>query len=280
MPTWQCVIALYHAAVGDEAGARKVFERLSAQDYRDFTVDVTWLPSMSMLAEVCAFLDDAERAERLYELLLPYAGRIIVVVGNVAVRGAVDYFLGLLARTRHQWEPAARHFGAAAEAHERLNARPLVALAKFEWAHILRDQNPSKAAVLLDQALAIAANLGMKRLEDMGEHAASTPANPSFLKEGDHWAASFEGKVVHLKDSRGCTYLAQLLSRPGQAVAAAELATTSGQEQARIAVRKAISVVLRALSSQHPALGAHLEASLRTGKQCVYQPGTVVSWRV
>jgi tetratricopeptide (TPR) repeat protein len=283
MPTWQCVLALYHAAVGDETAARRVFERLSARNHRDFPVDVTWLPSMSMLAEVCDFLDDARRAEGLYALMQPYAGRNVVVVGNVAVRGAVDFFLALLARAMRRWDAAAAHFAAACEAHERLGAPPLVALAKFEWARTLQRQGAAdaKAAVLGDQALAIAANIGMTRL--YASERAAAAAGPSFFKQGDHWAVTFEGKPGRLKESRGCAYIARLLSQPGEAVAASELTAAGGaqsEEQARIAVRKAISVVLRALAREHPALAAHLEASLRTGRQCVYAPEVPVVWSV
>jgi hypothetical protein len=67
--------------------------------------------------------------------------------------------------------------------------------------------------------------------------------------------------MIRLRNSRGCEYLAHLLARPGERVAAQELVAAragappaTGEEQARIAVRKAIHAVLRAIEGEHPAL--------------------------
>lgn len=280
LPAWQAAIALYHVSVGEEDEARAAFERISASNYADLAIDVTWLATMSMLAETCAALGDTVRAELLYALLQPYAGRNVVVVGSVTVRGAVDYFLGLLAATLGRNDLAVQHFAAASDAHRRLGARPLLAFSQYEWGHALRRQDPTsiKAATLIDQALAMGHNFGLARLEQDSEPEVEQATGvPRFAKDGDHWIAAFEGKILRLKDSRGCDYIGQLLGRPGTTLDATSLVQAAGggsptDEQARVAVRKAISVVLRTLKAQHPALAAHLEESLRTGRQCVYQP--------
>jgi hypothetical protein len=43
-------------------------------------------------------------------------------------------------------------------------------------------------------------------------------------------------------------------------------------ERARVSVTKAIRSAIRAIERHHPALGAHLEASVRTGRHCSYAP--------
>src|SRR5207237_250338 len=74
------------------------FETLAAKGFADFPLDGVWLISMSFLAQVCAALEDTERATILYGLLLPHAGRSIVVgLPPIAYYGPVSYYLGLLA---------------------------------------------------------------------------------------------------------------------------------------------------------------------------------------
>ncbi len=46
----------------------------------------------------------------------------------------------------------------------------------------------------------------------------------------------------------------------------------SPAERARVSVTKAIRTAIRALDRHHPALGAHLAASVRTGRVCSYAP--------
>jgi hypothetical protein len=46
----------------------------------------------------------------------------------------------------------------------------------------------------------------------------------------------------------------------------------SAAERARINVTKAIKMGIRKIREQHPALGQHLEQTIRTGTFCVYEP--------
>jgi hypothetical protein len=46
----------------------------------------------------------------------------------------------------------------------------------------------------------------------------------------------------------------------------------SSAERARVNVQRRLRDVMRRVAEQHPALGAHLEASVRTGLFCVYAP--------
>ena len=98
--------------------------------------------------------------------------------------------------------------------------------------------------------------------------------------ESGYWTVIYGGTICRLKDSKGLHYLAALLSRPGERIAAVELAAArahdrgdpGGEERARLSVSRAIASVLRRLKAHHPALWSHLEHTLRTGKYCTYTP--------
>lgn len=82
-------------------------------------------------------------------------------------------------------------------------------------------------------ALAAAVELGMPALEARIHGAASSSSAPSagaavFRREGEYWTIAFEGDAFRLKDSKGLSYLARLLQRPGQELHAVDLASPDG----------------------------------------------------
>ena len=79
---------------------------------------------MSLIGEAIALIGDAERAARVYELLLPYEGLTIVVARAAACNGPVDRVLGLLAQTLGRLDDAERHLGNAVEIATRMGDRP------------------------------------------------------------------------------------------------------------------------------------------------------------
>ena len=122
---------------------------------------------IALLAQVCAFLGDRARAPRLYQMLLPFE-RLHIVIGSAAVYyGPMARHLGLLAATMSQWDDAARHFGDAIRACEKLQSKPFLALSQHDYAAMLRARGGpglDQAQALADQALATATQLGMKHL--------------------------------------------------------------------------------------------------------------------
>jgi hypothetical protein len=120
-----------------------------------------------------------------------------------------------------------------------------------------------------------------------------------FLREGDYWTVVYDGTVLRLRDGKGLRYLAALLQRPGEPIAALDLRTAIGAdalgapslhvleapldpEHARIAVTKRIKEAIRKIAAHHAALGYHLEAAIRTGVRCAYAPDPARPplWRV
>jgi class 3 adenylate cyclase len=166
MPAWRSALALILAETGDIAAARCEFELLAAHDFTDLPADGNWLLSVAFLAQTCVILDDARRAALLYDLLLPCAHRNVVIARAIACYGSVSRLLGLLAMTMRRWQEAIRHFEQALAKNTAMGARPYVARTCHDYAGMLLIRGlPSdrpRAQALLDQALSIAEELGMR----------------------------------------------------------------------------------------------------------------------
>jgi len=75
-----------------------------------------------------------------------------------------------------------------------------------------------------------ALRLDLERLRD-GLHPETGSAENVFRREGRMWTLRFGGKTIHMPAAVGLEYIAQLLSRPGRQIPAAELlAARSGLE--------------------------------------------------
>ena len=61
-------LALLYSYLGEERVARHELDYLAENDFADLHRDWTWLPNLAILAEVCAFLADGQRAAKLYDL--------------------------------------------------------------------------------------------------------------------------------------------------------------------------------------------------------------------
>jgi tetratricopeptide (TPR) repeat protein len=169
IPAWRCTLANIYAETDQRDKAREEFERLAADGF-PIPRDAAWPIAIGRLCMIAAYLGDRERAETLYELLEPYSGQNVVVAGAISSAGAVDRYLGLAAATMSKWELAEKHFRDSIEQNERMRARPFVAFTYYDYADmLLRRGNPGdddRANAYLDQALAIASEIGMTKLEE------------------------------------------------------------------------------------------------------------------
>ena len=327
-------------------------ERCARRDFAELPRDGLWILHLCSLAEACALLADGPRAERLYELLLPFADRHAVSV-TLQPFGPVALRLGMLATTLERWDEAERHFATALERCSDLGARAASARVLYEHAKMLvaRGDDEVRAVALLDEAAGLCDELGMpgvrERVDALAEVVGkASMADAAFRREGDIWTIAFAGETVRMRDAKGLRYIAILLAAPGSEIHAgdlvravegvgpapsaaepvldaaakaayrrrledlgedleqardwgdpervvrieleiealtAELARATGlrgrdrelaspAERARVSVTKAIRTTIRALDKHCPALGAHLTASIRTGRFCSYAP--------
>ena len=63
---WHAVLPLAHMDAGQPERARELFETFASSDFEIVPRDMFWLTAITVLAEACALLGDAERARTLY----------------------------------------------------------------------------------------------------------------------------------------------------------------------------------------------------------------------
>ena len=131
-------------------------------------LEAVGLVSIGLLGDVCRLLEDVERAEPLYEMLIPYSERCIVTWMGATVIGAASRPLGSLAALLGRWDEAERHFEHALEMNESMGARPRVAQTQERYAYMLVKRggpgDNEKALGLVSESLDAAQELGMQTL--------------------------------------------------------------------------------------------------------------------
>jgi AAA ATPase domain len=160
--------------------------------------DSEWLPYVAQVAETIALTGPHPVARWAYDALAPYAGLFVVEGICAAVRGPVHRHLALLADALGDHQAAAAH---RAEALVQASALGAAALA----ARVDREAGLPPAA-------------GRDRV---------------FRRDGEVWTIGYGGREVRLRDSKGLRDLHALLTRPGTAVAALDLAAAARGGQAR-----------------------------------------------
>ena len=167
---WRPGLAVIYAELGREAEAREEFENLAQHDFADLPRDALWMGTMTYFVDICTFLGDQARAEKLYQILLPFAGRNVVVGAAAVCYGALSRYLGALAATLERWDEAERHFEEALAMNARMDARTWLAHTQHQYATMLLARNASgdreRAMELLETALLTTRELGMRALEE------------------------------------------------------------------------------------------------------------------
>jgi DNA-binding SARP family transcriptional activator len=165
-PVWRYVQLDVLAELGREDEARAALEASAAQDYPMY-LEMQWLFALSLLPEVCRYLENAQAAAEVYELLRPYAHRNAVLPPELC-RGSVSRGLGILAATTSRWSAATRHFEDALEQNDAIGARPWLAHTQYDYAWMLRRRGATndreRASELLASAAATSEALGMPAL--------------------------------------------------------------------------------------------------------------------
>jgi tetratricopeptide (TPR) repeat protein len=168
--SWRPGLALIYAALNMKAECRAVFEELMAGGLRFVPQDSMRAASLAYLAEVCVYLGDPQRAATLYQSLLPFDGRAVVVGGATACYGAVARYLGMLATGMSDFAAAERHFEGALALDARMEAWPWLAHSRYEYASMLLSRGDEadhqRAQALLDQAQSAAVKMGMDYLAE------------------------------------------------------------------------------------------------------------------
>jgi tetratricopeptide (TPR) repeat protein len=165
---WRPGLALIYADLDQLELARAELERLANDAFAAIPRDSLWQTCVCYLAEVCDRLQDAERAEILHQLLLPYADLTVVVGSATVCLGATSRFLGQLATVLGHWDLAEAHFERALGMNTRMDAIPWIAHTRFQYARMLqrrgRAGDAQRAGSMIDQASIAAQQSGMHGL--------------------------------------------------------------------------------------------------------------------
>jgi tetratricopeptide (TPR) repeat protein len=166
IPSQRAPLANLYCRLGRFEEARAELDQMAADDFSHLPRDGSWIVTLGSLAKVCSYLGDSRRAAKLYEMLLPYAGRQLVTGSAAVACGSVSRFLGVLAATTSRWDEAVAHFEDALQMDGRIGARPFVANTQQEYAAMLLSRGNAgdreRANQILDQAIATAEELGMQ----------------------------------------------------------------------------------------------------------------------
>ena len=187
------VAAGFHARAGDLDAARRDLDTVLALD--DWRTDRSYLWSVfigEMVAAAIA-LRDRPLCRELLDDLLPVADTCAVNAAFVCFMGAHAHRVGLLYAALDEPEPAGRWLNEALRIHRRLGARA--------WQAETHDA-----------------------LANLGGPETSAQDAAQLRRVGALWQGSYRGRTVHLRDAKGMHDLATLLSRPGTAVSAVDLA--------------------------------------------------------
>jgi eukaryotic-like serine/threonine-protein kinase len=185
----RCGLQLTLLQMGRPDEARVEFDRLAEGEFRLIERDWNWLPSMFVLADVCAHLGDAASAEILFQQLSPYASRN-AMLGSAYTYGSVAFALGRLAAVLGRLDDAAAHFETALAANRRIRAAVWLGHAQCELANVLLKRDAAgdrvKAQDLVASARQTADALGLVRLQRKLEslEAEGAPAAAQGLIEG------------------------------------------------------------------------------------------------
>ena len=167
---WRPGLALVYLELGQRGEARAEYEKMAADDFAALPRDGRWHYCLVYLTELCAALGDAARAATLFRLLLPYAGRNILLGAGIACCGSADRYLGLLSTVIARWPEAQEHFEAALAMNERIGARVTLAHTQHDYAAMLLTRGEAghreRAISLLQSSLESAREIGMRALEE------------------------------------------------------------------------------------------------------------------
>jgi hypothetical protein len=191
IPRWRDALAA--ADSGDRTAAALELAR-SGRAFAEIPRDGFWLLRLCSLADACVLAGDRADAERLYDLLLPYADRNAIALTQVPF-GPVALRLGTLAAMLERWNEAELHFETALERCELLGARSVRPRVLREYARAQAERLPAPVP----------------------------SSEASFAREGEFWTIAYDGQTMRLRDVKGLRYIGLLLAAPGSEVHVLEL---------------------------------------------------------
>lgn len=204
---WRRLLARIRVAQGREADAAGEIELARAGDLVESPGDFLHLPSLAILAELVAASGDEGACRRVFDALLPYSGRQVLLGFGMGYLGPVDQYLGEIAAVLGRSDEARALFEKAADQGVRLGAARWISRARLS----LR-----MSAALRTAPLPVAAP--------------PSPSVATAVLRGDAggWSGEFAGAPFRVGALRGMVYLRALLAEPEREMHVLELAALGG----------------------------------------------------
>ena len=149
MLAWRAGLGLIYAELGRHADAATQLEQVAHEEFTAVPRDLFWLVTLDHAARIAAAIGDRQCCAKLYELLAPHAGKIVVAGGAVAVYGALDRALGLAAMGDGRPEDAERHLRDAIEVNGRIGATAINTYVRVELAGVIASAGKTEEAAAL-----------------------------------------------------------------------------------------------------------------------------------
>src|SRR4051812_24858976 len=165
--TWRPGLAAVLAELGMEEEARDELEQVRREGFEALRASL-WLASLTYLADACAAVGDAQLAALVYPELAPLRGGNVMIGHGVAVYGAADRYLGMLAATLGDPDLAAEHFEQALALNRAMGASTWFAHTLYAYGRTLRHRgragDDERATAMLTEAARLAERIGMPML--------------------------------------------------------------------------------------------------------------------
>ncbi len=174
----RAMLALAQLESGDEIAARQSLAIAAAADFHRGGNESAWPAGLALLSEVAVDGGDAANAAVLYELLSPFADRLLAALVGLACLGAADRYLGMLCTVLRRWDAAEQHFDRAVALEERIRGAALLVRTRYWQACFLRARggpgDDRAARALFGSVSDETARLGMARLGAQAAEALAT----------------------------------------------------------------------------------------------------------
>jgi predicted ATPase len=261
IPWFDALVGLALLERGETAEAtRLIMPAVQAQreDAMPYVIATQW----AELSEGAAAVGLTSACQRYYDALRPYAGTTVVVAAAVGFAGAVDHHLGVLAAALGRQDDAVRHLDQAAVIHERLTAWPWLARTRLELASVLAARGRSADRERVNDLLTLVGQATLElTMPGVAARLAALKMPPEnvFVRTGDSWHLTYEGRDIELRDAKGLADIASLLRAEGQDIPATVLA---GQHAAGLASLGADPVLDRRAQQEYRSRLAVLDREL------------------
>jgi hypothetical protein len=312
-------VAWMYQGLGLPDDARRLAETFDADNLSRLPRDHNYLLTLDLVLDVALAQGLTRLVEAVVPLLLPYAGRAVINAGAVMFHGVTDDPLSRACALLGDQQRAGvlraralatyRRLGATWWA-ERLAATGPPVPAVSGGTMTLR---PGPAGVWFvghdGTEAPVPARRGLEHLHTLlaraGQEVPATRLVGALVDESDLGPiadrtalAAYRRRLAEIDaeldraDEWADVGLAATLAAEREALLSEVAAATglggrprpagSSSERARVAVRKAVAAGLRALQAADPVVARHLDARVRTGYSCTYQPDPdrPVTWRL